>query len=148
MELYTEIEIQATPVMVWEKLTDFESFSLWNPFITKITGDLASGAQLEVNLNPPGGKKMVFRPKVLKVESNYEIRWLGHFLLPGIFDGEHIFRIEPLGENRVRLVQSEIFSGILVPLFAKDLRTKVNQGFHSMNQALKRRAEQATSEVL
>ena len=141
MELYTEIEIKAPIEKVWENLTDFEAFSLWNPFISQIKGELTTGAQLEVTIQPPGGQAMTFRPKVQKVESNYELRWLGHFGLPGIFDGEHIFSLEQLQENRIRFIQREIFSGLLVPLFAQYLTTKVHQGFQSMNQALKIRSE-------
>jgi hypothetical protein len=71
------------------------------------------------------------------------LRWIGHLLIPGLFDGEHIFTIEPLGANRVRFVQREIFSGLLVPLFAKGLDTDTQRGFGEMNQALKAQAEQA-----
>jgi hypothetical protein len=142
MELYTEIEIKAPIEKVWENLTNFETFPLWNPFILQLKGELINGSQLEVTIQPPGGQKMTFHPKVLKVESNYELRWLGHFWLPGIFDGEHIFSLEKLEENHIRLIHREIFSGLLVPLFAKDLTTKVYQGFQSMNQALKLRSEQ------
>jgi hypothetical protein len=75
---------------------------------------------------------------VLNVETNRELRWLGHLLVPGIFDGEHIFTIEPLGENRVRFVQRELFNGIAVPFFnLSDTR----RGFDEMNRALKARAE-------
>lgn len=86
---------------------------------------------------------MTFRPTVLKAEPNRELRWLGHLLIPGLFDGEHIFTIEPLGANRVRFVQREIFTGLLVPLLASGLDTDTRRGFEEMNQALKVRAEQA-----
>jgi hypothetical protein len=39
------------------------------------------------------------RPSVLEVVPGRTLRWLGHLLLPGIFDGEHHFEIEPLGGN-------------------------------------------------
>jgi len=78
---------------------------------------------------------------VLVAEPEQELTWLGHFLIPGLFDGEHRFRLEPLGDNRTRFTQSEQFEGLLVPLLAKDLDTKVRQGFEAMNQALKTRAE-------
>ena len=64
--------------------------------------------------------------------------------MPGIFDGEHIFSIEPLGTNQARFVQREIFTGLLVPLFTRELDTNTRRGFEEMNQALKARAEQAT----
>jgi hypothetical protein len=64
-------------------------------------------------------------------------------LIPGLFDGEHIFSIEPIGPDRVRFVQREIFTGLLVPLFARGLDTDTQHGFDEMNQALKAQAEQA-----
>jgi len=62
-------------------------------------------------------------------------------LRPGLFDGEHYFRIEPLSEARLRFHQGEIFTGLLVPLFARSLDGNVRQGFDAMNEALKREAE-------
>jgi hypothetical protein len=67
---------------------------------------------------------------------------LGHLVLPGLFDGEHIFTIKPLGNNRVRFSQREIFNGLLVPLLGRSLKTDTQRGFEEMNQALKARAEQ------
>jgi hypothetical protein len=84
---------------------------------------------------------MTFKPKVLTAEPNRELRWLGHLLTPGLFDGEHSFTIEPLEDNRVRFVQREAFKGLLVPLFARSLETNTQQGFEQMNRALKERAE-------
>ena len=85
-----------------------------------------------------------FRPEVIKVEVNRELRWLGHLFVPGLFDGEHIFTIEPLGANRVRFVQREIFTGLLVPLFARGLHTETLRSFEDMNHALKIRVETVT----
>ncbi len=140
-ELRTEIEINASPERVWQLLTDFASFPEWNPFIRQAIGEPRKGAQLQVYLQPSGAKGMTFRPKVLKAEPNRELRWLGHFLIPGLFDGEHIFTIEPLEAGSVRFVQREVFTGLLVPLFARSLDKDTRRGFEEMNQALKLRAE-------
>ena len=140
-ELVSQIEIQASAQRVWQLLTDFGSFPQWNPFIRRAKGNVRVGERLEVNIQPSGASGMTFRPTVLKAESNRELRWLGHLLIPGLFDGEHIFTIEPLGTNRVRFVQREIFTGLLVPLFTKGLDTKTRRSFEEMNRALKVRAE-------
>ncbi|VVB92499.1 Polyketide cyclase / dehydrase and lipid transport [uncultured archaeon] len=140
-ELRTEIEINAPPERVWQLLTDFSSFPQWNPFIRRASGEPKKGAQLQVYLQPSGAKGMTFSPKVLKAEQNRELRWLGHFLIPGLFDGEHIFTIETLEAGRVRFVQREIFTGIFVPLFARGLDKDTRRGFEEMNQALKLLAE-------
>ena len=142
-EIRTEIEIQASDKRVWQLLTDFASFPQWNPFMRQAVGEPKTGARLKVRIQPSGASGMTFRPTVLKVEPNRELRWLGHLLMPGLFDGEHILTIESLAENRVRFVQREIFTGILVPLFAHGLDTDTRRGFEEMNRALKARAEQA-----
>jgi hypothetical protein len=140
-ELHSEIQIDAPAERVWELLTDFDSYPHWNPFIRKISGQPAPGERLEVRLKPPGGRGMTFKPKVLNAEPNRALRWLGHLLVPGLFDGEHSFTIQPLEENRVRFVQREAFKGVLVPLFARSLETNTHRGFEEMNLALKERAE-------
>jgi hypothetical protein len=140
-ELHTEIEIEASAERVWGLLTDFASYPQWNPFIRSISGQPAPGERLEVRIEPPGGRGMTFKPKVLNAEPNRELRWLGHLLVPGVFDGEHSLAIQPLGEARVRFVQREAFRGLLVPLFARSLDNNTQRGFEEMNRALKERAE-------
>ena len=141
-ELRTEIEIQASDQRVWQLLTDFASFPRWNPFIRQAKGEVKVGARLVIHLQPSGASGMTFKPIVLKVEPNRELRWLGHLLRRGLFDGEHTFTIETLEANRVRFTQREVFTGLLVPLFARSLDTDTRRGFEEMNQALKSRAEQ------
>jgi hypothetical protein len=140
-ELHSEIEIDAPAERVWLLLIDFASYPHWNPFIRKISGEPATGERLEVRIEPPGGRGMTFKPKVLNAEDNRELRWQGHLLVPGLFDGEHSFTIQPLGENRVRFVQREAFRGLLVPLFSRSLDNNTQRGFEQMNRALKERAE-------
>jgi hypothetical protein len=139
--LHTVIEINAEPERVWSILADFARYPEWNPFIRSIQGELKQGARLEVRIQPSGTKGMTFRPSVQAVNTGYELRWLGHFMFPGIFDGEHSFVIESIAAGRVRLLQSERFSGILVPLFKGGLNRDTKRGFEEMNLALKVRAE-------
>ncbi len=84
---------------------------------------------------------MTFKPTVLKVEPERELRWLGRLLVPGIFDGGHSFRVEPAGEGRVRFTQAERFGGVLVPVFGKKMLEQTRRGFEAMNEALKQRVE-------
>jgi len=139
-ELSTQIEFDATPDEVWEVLQDFARHAEWNPFITKIDGELHPGAKLDVRLEPEGERGITMHPTVLAVEPGRELRWLGHLLVPGVFDGEHRFLIEESGPGRVRFTQSERFGGILLPLFWKKLRDGgTAKGFRAMNEALVRR---------
>jgi hypothetical protein len=140
-KIRTEIEIQASAERVWQILTDFANFPKWNPFIRRASGEPRKGMRLEVFMQPSGARGMTFRPEVLKAEPNHELRWLGHLFVSGLFDGEHILTIEPLGANRVRFVQHEIFTGLLVPLFMLWLNKETLRGFEEMNHALKIQAE-------
>jgi hypothetical protein len=139
-ELQASTDIEAQPERVWAVLTDFDAYADWNPFIRGISGQLEPGARLEVRIEPPGRRGMTFRPRLLTVEPNRELRWLGSFLVRGLFDGEHAFLIEQIGPARVRFVQRERFGGILVPLFGKGLAA-TRLGFEQMNLALKARAK-------
>ncbi len=140
-ELYTEIEIDASAERVWHVLTDFASFPQWNPFIPRAAGEIKEGSRIEAYLQPPGGMGMTIKPRLIKVEPGSELRWLGHLLISGLFDGEHIFTLEALGPNRVRFVQREEFRGMLVPLMLRLIGKNTQRGFEEMNQALKARAE-------
>lgn len=142
-EIHTEIEIDASAEKVWRVLTDFAAYPQWNPFVRRVEGEVSVGTRLHVFIHPSGGKEMSFRPTVLVAESNRELRWLGRLWLPGIFDGEHSFVIEPLSEGRVRFIQRERFNGLLVPLVSKMLDRDTRRGFEEMNRALKQRAESA-----
>ena len=83
---------------------------------------------------------MAFNPTVKSVIENSEFVWLGRFLFPGIFDGEHIFNIHHDDRGSL-LVQKEKFSGILIPMMWSSLDKNTRAGFELMNQALKERAE-------
>jgi hypothetical protein len=143
-EVFSEIEIQAPAERIWQVLTDFASYPEWNPFIHKISGQPKEGTRLKVYIEPPGAKGRTFHPKILKAQPNCELRWLGRLLIPGLFDGDHFFNIEHLGRNRVRFVQREIFSGLLVSFLKRGLDMNIRLGFEQMNQALRLRAEQAS----
>ena len=140
-ELRSEIIINAPAERIWETLADLESFNEWNPFMRRASGDVQVGEKLTVYLKPPGGMGMSFKPRVVKVEANREFRWLGHLGLPGIFDGEHIFVIEPDGDSRCRFVQREEFKGALASLMLLMIGKSTRRGFDDMNQALKARVE-------
>ena|SRR5690242_3306202 len=136
----TQIDIAAPVSRVWGVLTDFGAYPDWNPFITDITGQLQVGARLRVRIQPPGRPAMTFKPEVLTVSRNKALRWRGRLLFPGLFDGEHSFRISEKGHT-CRFYQSERFTGLLVPMMGQGLWTATQRGFDEMNAALKTRAE-------
>ncbi len=141
-EIKTEILMNASAERVWEILIDFDGYPNWNPFIKSIKGLVKVGNKIEVRIEPPGANAMTFKPKVLAFEANKELRWLGHLLFPGLFDGEHKFELIDNGNGTITFTQSEVFSGVLVLLFKKQLDNNTTNGFNEMNKALKELVEQ------
>jgi hypothetical protein len=136
----TSININATPQKVWDILCNTKEYPNWNPFVRSVEGSFARGQTIKVMLRPLGGNSFTFMPEVLNV-SFPEIRWRGKFLLGGLFDGEHYFRVDPVGANSTRFIHGEQFSGVLIGLMGGVLE-KNKRGFELMNQVLKKQAEQ------
>lgn len=139
--LKTEILINATPEQVWKILMDFTAYSEWNPFIRSIEGKAAVGTKLNNVLEIEGRKPMSISPKVLKVEANQEFRWKGKMFIPGLFDGEHYFKLEDAGGGKTKFIHGENFSGMLVGMVWKSIGEATQKGFVAMNESLKARAE-------
>jgi hypothetical protein len=135
----TAIDIDAPASAIWRLLVDFPAYPDWNPFIRRLVGEAKVGSRLEVTVEPADRKPMTFRPTVLVAEPSRELRRLGRVLLPGIFDGEHAFVIEPRSGG-CQLRHEETFRGLLVPAFGAMLGDTA-PSFAKLNVALKQRVE-------
>ncbi|WP_291995340.1 SRPBCC domain-containing protein [Candidatus Accumulibacter sp. ACC003] len=142
LTLSSEIFIAASPQRLWEIITDFAAYGGWNQAIPSATGEATAGSVLRVLIHWPGLKRSHYELDVLTASPAHELRWLGHFGIKGLMDGDHRFLLEAVGADTTRLTQTECFSGALIPVFAPWLRDNVLSGFDQMNLALKARAEQ------
>lgn len=140
-EIRTEVTIAAPAERVWAALTNFPAMSSWNPFIRHIDGEPRPGSRLSLQIAPPGKRPMRFRPKVLVADPGREFRWLGQVLFPGLFDGEHWFRLAEPSPGQTLLEHGETFSGLLPRLMGRHFLEPTRQGFEAMNAALKRHLE-------
>jgi hypothetical protein len=134
------VDIDASATAVWATLVDLAHYSEWNPFIRQASGQVAVGQRLNLRLFPDGGRPMKFTPRVVVADPDRELRWQGRVLVPGIFDGEHSFTMAESRTGRTRLVQSERFTGALVPFTGKALAA-TERSFRALNEALKSRVE-------
>jgi len=137
MQIETNIIINSNAEKIWEILKDFNNYSNWNPFIKEIR---KTKTGLFVKVQPVNSKSMDFKPQILEDKKNIEFRWLGKFIVKGIFDGEHYFILEKIDANTTKFIQGENFNGFLVPIFKKTLEN-TKKGFILMNEALKIEAE-------
>jgi hypothetical protein len=134
-EIHTETTIEGTAAEVWAVLSDFGSYGEWHPAM-QIEGEPVAGSRLRISFALDGGRTMTMRPTVLVADPDRELRWLGRLLLPGLFDGEHLFTIEEREPGRVRFVQSERFRGVLVPFLRRMIEVDTVATFHAVNAAL------------
>ncbi len=137
----TEVTIAAPPGAVWQVLTNGENVEDWNPFITQLEGNLQVGETLQLTVHPPGASPLNFSPKVLVVDENRELRWLGQTGFIGLFDGEHYFVLEEQEDGTTLLRHGEDFSGVLTYVLFAMFGENTEAGFREMNDALKVRVE-------
>ncbi|WAB81997.1 SRPBCC domain-containing protein [Microcella daejeonensis] len=143
VSITTSILIDAPQAAVWSVLTDTAAYPQWNSFIRRWEGALAPGARQHVRIEPTTTSGQSFRPRIIDLQPGRELTWLGRVGLPGVLDGRHRFVVEPLGEGRSRLVQSEVLSGALVPLLRRMLTVATPAAFSRMNAELAARATAA-----
>ena len=136
----TTVDIDASRDAVWDVLTDFSSYSEWNPSM-RIEGTPEVGTKLVVHLTGNGGPGMSFKPKVLAATPGKELRWLGKLGVPGIAAGEHFFILTTNEDGTTRLNHGERYSGALVAL-ARGSSANSGTAYEAFNQALKQRVEQ------
>ena len=138
-EIYSDVEVKAGPGVVWDVITGFDNFPDWNPFITNCSGDLTEGSTLEMKLSPPGSDEIAVSSKVVSAMAPKEFRWSAGGPL---FNSEHVTTIQPIGDQRVRVVQRGMYSGLLTPFKGGQI-DKIKQGMDAMNEAIVKQAEGA-----
>lgn len=137
----SEVTVEASRETVWRILTDFESYARWNPLMTTAEGDARLGAHIRVDLRPPDSDTQEVSPEITILRPNRKLAWMSRQLLPGMADREYEVIIEPLDDERVRVVMHKRFEGILIPFISI---AKEQVGLDLMAEALKERAEEAT----
>lgn len=136
----TVVMIASSPDKVWDIIIGFEAYPQWNPFMLWAKGNPAVGRKIKVHIQPPGRNGMTHQPTVLISTPGRRLQWLGKAAIPGLFAGRHEFILKP-ARGGTMLVHREEFTGVLVPFLRRTLR-RTEAGFHELNQALKKRAEQ------
>lgn len=138
-EIHTSIGIEAPAASVWKLLTDFAGYPKWNPFITRMAGELRLGGRLDADIRF-ADRTVTINPTIVDLEAERKLSWRGR-IGSGLFTSEHRLEIKPVTHNRVVLVQAERFTGPIVSIVAKKLDATLRRGFEEMNAAVKRIAE-------
>ncbi len=134
------IDLNREPHEVWTVLTDFDAYPAWNPFISKIDGQAKLGEKITAHIAIVGHAAIPVPADIVTFSQDRELVWRSHLLIGGIFDRDHIFRIDPKAGG-CTLIQTQKFSGPIAPLAGMLTTGMVRYGLSSMNDALKRRLE-------
>ena len=140
-EVRTEIEIAATDDTVWGLLTNIENWTAWNPTINASSGTAAPGATLSITMRGQGGKNgPKYAPVVTILEAPRQFRWRANMMGGLLFRNDKILELQPSATG-TRLVHTETFGGLMVPMFGAKLKTGVPPILNAFNAAVKQRAE-------
>jgi hypothetical protein len=137
-KVHTAIDIDASAAAIWRVLTEFSQFDQWNPMLRNVHTDFEPGATVRFEVRRQGSKPLKLKAKIVKLSESEALAWRGG--PKGVLTGEHVFRIEPLGEGRCRFYHGERFNGLLLPLLKGALKDAPAL-YRSMNEALKNRVE-------
>jgi hypothetical protein len=140
-QIYTEVIINASKDKVWNALLDFQNYSSWNTFITKIEGNSDLGGKIEAKMSPPIGLPITFEGAICRNIPNKTLAWNGYIIAQWLFAPIHIFEIEEKSENEVLFIHREEYEGIIIPFVKFMLPTLIGKRFEVMNQDLKKFVE-------
>ncbi len=132
------ITINAAPEVVWKLLTDAGGYPAWDLTMDHIEGRLAPGESVKffTKLSP-----QAFPVKVSTFEPNRRLVLTGGMPL-GLFKSERTHSLTPTANGGTQFHTEEIFSGLLEPVFGKNI-PDLTGNFQGFVAALKKRAEAA-----
>ncbi|WP_394762324.1 SRPBCC family protein [Phenylobacterium sp.] len=134
------VGIQAPAEVIWEVISDLESWGQWCALYPVASGDIRIGAVLDLTLALPGRPVTQIRPTVLEWVPGEQLHWK-LTMLGGLVKTIRYFEIESLAEASCIVSNGEIIGGLIGPRLGKAMSRTLYRAFVEMNEALKARAE-------
>ena len=140
-ELRTVIQISAPIDRVWQVLTDFNKWQDWNPMVNHASGSATVYARLKITMRgPDGNDAMKYQATVLEANPPKSFRWRATMMGGLMFTNDRVFALKEINGG-TELVNAELFSGVLLPLFWGKMSLFVIPMLEKMNKALKEKLE-------
>ncbi len=143
--LYTEIEIDAPKLQVWQALVQKEQWMYWNTFLYDCDSNRPFTPGQEVFLSVrrvPGEADIEFQALVTLVQPEVCLRWVS--AIPGLAN-EHVFELQAIDAQRTKYIHQESFTGWLSRIFWPLIRQDEQQGLKRMARELKQHVEGQTA---
>jgi uncharacterized protein YndB with AHSA1/START domain len=132
--------IKASPEAVWNILADPGSYPAWDLSMDHIEGKLALGETVKFFTKLSA---QAFPVKVTAFEPGVKMVLTGGMPL-GLFKSERTHTLTPGDDGQTTFHTKEIFSGLLLPLFGKNL-PDLTENFEGFAAALKGQAEKSAT---
>ena len=129
--------IKASTDVIWAILTDASGYPEWDPGTERIEGTIAPGEKIAIYTKLDPGK--AFPVTVSDFASRQSMTWTSGMPL-GLFKGERTFTLAQQTGGTVKFTVREVFSGLLLPLFGRDI-PDLTSTFEEFVAGLKKRAE-------
>lgn len=133
----TDIDISATPDVVWRTLTHDMPQSPSAYGIVRLQGQIAAHARIKLwsEVSP----KRAFHLTVVAFEPSVKMVWRGGMPF-GLFTGTRTFALSAQPQGGCRFAMQEVFSGPLSGLITRSI-PDLTPSFETFAQTLKARAE-------
>jgi len=134
------ITINASPETIWDILINADDYPDWDPAMDHIEGKLALGETVKFFTKL---STQAFPVKVTGFEPGRKMVLTGGMPF-GLFKSERTHTLTPAEDGQTNFQTKEIFSGLLLPLFGKNL-PDLTENFEGFVTALKKQAEKSVS---
>ncbi len=128
--------IHASAETVWNILTDSKAYPSWDVSMDHIEGKLALGETVKFFTKLSA---QAFPVKVTAFEPGRKMVLTGGMPL-GLFKSERTHTLTANKDGSITFKTEEIFSGLLLPIFGKNI-PDLTENFNNFAAALKKRAE-------
>lgn len=139
-EINHEIDIDAPASDVWAVITDFSSYSQWNPFVVDAKSSLKPGEPIDMKVKLLGPVQRQVEI-ILDVEEGKGFSYCMKPFPLGALSSRRSHKILDLGDERSHYSSHFELRGWMMPLVRGMMSGALERGFNSMSFAIKERAE-------
>lgn len=134
------IGVQAPAEIVWEVVSEFETWTHWNPLYRKAEGQMKIGTALVLEQHLPGEPPRVIQPIVQDWVPYEQLHWRSS-RMGGFVTAIRYLEIETMGPANSTFSNGELFMGMLLRFVGREERRKLKAAFAAMGEAVRDRAE-------
>lgn len=132
--------VQAPAEILWEVISDFETWSAWNPIHPRIEAALRIGTPVSVDLVVESQPARTIEAVVQDWVPYEQLHWRST-RMRGLITAIRYLEIERMSDVGSTFSNGELFMGPLVRLVSRDERRRLRAAYTRMGEAVKTRAE-------